>query len=94
MGYLFGLFSETIIISGLVIPMASVAIGTVSKKLLIFVISLLFPKLSLNIYSIISYKFLFEISANVLLAPLVFKFLSFFKAQLSIRDTKDMIDNG
>ena len=94
MGYLFGIFSETIIISGLVIPMASVAIGTVSKKLLIFIISLLFPKLSLNVYSIISYQFLFELSANVILAPIVFKFLSFFKTQLSIRDTKDMIDNA
>ena len=93
MGYLFGLFSETIIISGLVIPMASVAIGTVAKKLLIFFISLLFPKLSLNIYSIISYQFLFEFAANIILAPIVFKFLSFFKTNLSIRDTKDMIDN-
>ena len=94
MGYLFGLFSETIIISGLVIPMTSVAIGTVAKKLLIFFISLLFPKLSLNIYSIISYQFLFEFAANIILAPIVFKFLSFFKTNLSIRDTKDMIDNG
>ena len=94
MGYLFGIFSETIIISGLVIPMVSVAIGTVSKKLLIFLISLMFPKLSLNIYSIISYQFLFEFSANVILAPIIFKFLSFFKMHLSIRDTKDMIDNG
>ncbi len=94
MGYLFGLFSETIIISGLVIPMVSVAIGTVAKKLLIFFISLLFPKLSLNIYSIISYQFLFEFAANIILAPIVFKFLSFFKRNLSIRDTKDMIDNG
>ena len=94
MGYLFGLFSETIIISGLVIPMTSVAIGTVAKKLLIFFISLLFPKLSLNIYSIISYQFLFEFVANIILAPIVFKFLSFFKTNLSIRDTKDMIDNG
>ena len=94
MGYLFGLFSETIIISGLVIPMVSVASGTVAKKLLIFFISLLFPKLSLNISSIISYQFLFEFAANIILAPIVFKFLSFFKRNLSIRDTKDMIDNG
>ena len=94
LGYITGLFSETIIISGFVIPMVFVAIGTVAKKLLIFVISLLFPKLSLNIYSIISYQFLFELCANVILAPIVFKFLSFFKTHLSIRDTKDMIDNG
>ena len=47
-GYITGLFSNTIIISGLVIPMASVGIATLTKKLLIFLISLFFPKLSLN----------------------------------------------
>ena len=92
-GYITGLFSNTIIISGLVIPMASVGIATLTKKLLIFLISLFFPKLSLNVYSIISYEFLFEFCANIILAPVVFKFLSFFKQQLSIHDTKDMIDN-
>lgn len=92
-GYITGLFSNTIIISGLVIPMASVGIATLTKKLLIFLISLFFPKLSLNVYSIISYEFLFEFCANIILAPVVFKFLSFFKPQLSIHDTKDMIDN-
>ncbi len=92
-GYITGLFSNTIIISGLVIPIASVGIATLTKKLLIFLISLFFPKLSLNVYSIISYEFLFEFCANIILAPVVFKFLSFFKPQLSIHDTKDMIDN-
>lgn len=92
-GYITGLFSNTIIISGLVIPMTSVGIATLTKKLLIFLISLFFPKLSLNVYSIISYEFLFEFCANIILAPVVFKFLSFFKPQLSIHDTKDMIDN-
>lgn len=92
-GYITGLFSNTIIISGLVIPMASVGIATLTKKLLIFLISLFFPKLSLNVYSIISYEFLFEFCANIILAPVVFKFLSFFRPQLSIHDTKDMIDN-
>ena len=93
-GYITGLFSNTIIISGLVIPMASVGIATLTKKLLIFLISLFFPKLSLNIYSIISYEFLFEFCANIILAPIIFKFLSFFKRQLSIHNTKDMIDNN
>ena len=92
-GYISGIFSDTIIISGLVIPVVSVGIGTVAKKLLLFMISLVFPKLNLNLYGFISYEFLFEFIANMLLAPLVFKFLSFFKQQLSIKDTKDMIDN-
>ena len=93
-GYVAGLFSNTIIISGLVIPMASVGIATLTKKLLIFIISLFFPKLNLNSYSIISYYFLFEFCANIILAPIIFKFLSFFKRQLSIRDIKDLIDNN
>ena len=93
-GYIAGFFSNTIIISGFVIPMTSVGIATLTKKLLIFIISLFFPKLNLNTYSIISYYFLFEFCANIILAPIVFKFLSFFKHQLSIHDTKDMIDNN
>jgi len=93
MGYVAGLFSETIIISGIIIPVTAAGIGTLAKKFLLFIISLVFPKLSLNVYSIISYEFLFEFVANIILAPFVFKFLSFFKQQLSIRDTKDMIDN-
>lgn len=92
-GYVFGIFSESIILSGIVIPMLSVGVGTLSKKLLIFLISLVFPKLSLNVYSLISKEFLFELCANIILAPVIFKFLSFFRRQLSIRDTKDMIDN-
>ena len=93
-GYVTGFFSNTIIISGIVIPMLSVGLATLTKKLLLFFISLFFPKLSLNIYSIISYEFLFEFCANIILAPVIFKFLSFFKKQLSIYDTKDMIDNN
>ncbi len=92
-GYITGFFSDTIIISGLVIPVVSVGIGTVAKKILIFLISFVFPKLALNVYGFISYQFLFEFVANMVLAPFVFKFLSFFKTQLSIKDTKDMIDN-
>ena len=91
-GYICGFFSNTIIISGIVIPMTSVGIATLTKKLLIFLISLFFPKLNLNSYSIISYYFLFEFCANIVLAPIIFKFLSFFKVPLSIHDTKDMID--
>lgn len=92
-GYIGGLFSETIIISGLVIPITSVGIATITKHLLLFLITLVFPKINLNVYGFISYEFLFEFTANIILAPFVFKFLSFFKTQLSIKDTKDMIDN-
>ena len=51
-GYFTGFFSNTIIISGIVIPMLSVGLATLTKKLLLFFISLFFPKL----YSTISKK--------------------------------------
>ena len=35
----------------------------------------------------------FEFIENVLLAPFVFKFLSFFKKSLAVRSVKDSIDN-
>ncbi|MCQ2591644.1 MAG: rod shape-determining protein MreD [Treponema sp.] len=92
-GYIFGLFSETIIISGVFMPMLTVSVGTIAKRLFLILLSLLFPKINLEIYSFISYQFLFEFIVNTLLAPLVFRFLGFFYNSLSIKDTKDMIDN-
>lgn len=92
-GYAYGWFAENIIISGIFLPMIFVAFGTFAKKLLLIVISLVFPRISLHIYGFISSQFLFEFIENVVLAPFVFKFLSFFRNTLSIKDTKDMIDN-
>ena len=92
-GYLFGLFSESVIISGIIMPVLSVSIGTVLKRVLVILISYLFPKLNLYIYGFISQEFLFEFIINILLAPFIFKFLGFFKKSLSIKDPKDMIDN-
>ncbi|MCR4733684.1 MAG: rod shape-determining protein MreD [Treponema sp.] len=92
-GYLYGLFSKNIILSGIFIPMLSVGIGTILKRILIFVISLLFPNTNLYVYGFITFEFLFEMLANIILAPIIFKFLSFFSRTLSLYDEKDMIDN-
>ena len=37
-GYITGIFSNTIIISGIVIPMSSVGLATLTKKLLLFIL--------------------------------------------------------
>ena len=74
-------------------PVLSVSIGTILKRILVILISFLFPKLNLYIYGFISQEFLFEFIINILLAPFIFKFLGFFKKSLSIKDPKDMIDN-
>lgn len=92
-GYLFGLFSESLIVSGIIMPMLTVGIGTILKRLFIILISIFYPKINLNIYGFISPNFLFEFIANVFLAPIIFKFLSFFKKFLSIKDTKEIVDN-
>lgn len=92
-GYLCGLFSNTIIITGIVMPMLSVGLGTIAKALFIDLITLFYPNVEIYATGLISYEFLFEFVENIILAPFIFKFLGFFKKYLSIRTTKDKIDN-
>ncbi|NLC93880.1 MAG: rod shape-determining protein MreD [Treponema sp.] len=92
-GYISGLFSKTIIISGIFIPMISIGIATILKYFLIILISVFYPTVITHVTSIISYKFLFELIANIILAPFIFKLLSFYNKTLSIVDEKDQIDN-
>lgn len=91
--YAFGWFSETIILKGILMPMLAVAAGTVIKALLMQLSVLFFPNIGIYLTSIISYKFLFELVLNTLLAPFVFKFLNLFIRSLSISTTKDKVDN-
>lgn len=93
LGYICGLFSNTIIIAGIIMPMISVGIGTIAKTLLIYIIALLFPNVSIYVTGFISYEFLFEFIENIILAPIIFHFLGYFKRSLSIITTKDKVDN-
>ena len=90
-GYVYGIFSKSIIIKGIIMPMLTVGIATVAKYLLIFLITIFFPLI--NSAGIISYDFLFEFIENIILAPFIFKFLSLFRHSLSIETTKDKVDN-
>ncbi|MCR4631185.1 MAG: rod shape-determining protein MreD [Treponema sp.] len=92
-GYVSGLFTNTIIVSGLMVPMLTVGIGTLVKSILVHIIALFFPNLNIYVTGIISYQLLFEFIENVLLAPFIFKFLGFFKKYLVIRTTKDRVDD-
>lgn len=92
-GYICGIFSNTIIIEGIVIPMLSVGIGTIAKALFIDLITLFYPNIQIYATGLISYEFLFEFVENIILALFIFKFLGFFKKHLSIKTTKDKIDN-
>lgn len=93
LGYLFGLFSKTVIISGIIMPVLSVGIGTIVKRIILFIIALFFPNTNINVYGFISTEFLFEFIANIVLSIPVFYFLGFFKNIISIHNEKDIIDN-
>lgn len=93
LGYIFGLFSETVIISGIIMPVLSVGVGTLAKRLILILIGILFPSCNVNIYGFVSTQFLFEFCANVVLAPFIFFMLGYAKNVLATSTTKDKIDN-
>ena len=92
-GYIFGLFSNSIIIAGVVMPMLSVGAATIGKTIFIQLISLFFPNTHVYVTGLISYEFLFEFIVNVVMAPVVFRFLTYFNKYLAIKTTKDRVDN-
>ena len=94
MGYLFGMFSGAVIITGFFVPILSVGIGTILKTILIQLVALFFPNISIYITGLFSYEFLCELTINIILAPIVFKFLGLFRNSLSITTTKEKIENA
>jgi len=92
-GYIFGLFSKAVIISGIIMPVLSVGLGTIVKRVLLIIISLIFPSINLNVYSFISKEFLFEFCSNIVFAIIIFKIMGFFTKTISLYNTRDMINN-
>ena len=93
-GYVFGFFANSVIITGIFVPVFSVGIGTIFKYILINLVTLFFPNVSIYVTGIFSYEFLFELGINIILAPFMFKFLGLFKKSLSVLTTKDKLDNA
>lgn len=89
--YVAGIFADFAIIKGIILPAMSAGIATIIKRLLILAISFFFPKATLNPYGFISYQFLFEFIANIILAPFIFKFLSYFNRYIDIKDKKNQL---
>jgi len=73
--------------------MATIGSATIIKSILISLLKLLFPNVNLYHPGLISNQFLFELIANILLAPVMFKFLSFFNSSLEVSTTQDRVDN-
>ena len=83
-GYLSGVFRRTINSSGFIVPSVIGLLATILKVFLIWLISLFFK--SIKIYNIFTFSFLFELDMNVLLTPLMFKFLNSFRRILNIHE--------
>ena len=80
-GYFAGIFNKTLNMSGIALPVLIGFSATIIKVILIGMISVFFPD-SIVPYSLLSKAFLFELAANALLTPLVFKFLDLFSSLL------------
>lgn len=78
LGYITGVFNKSLNINGIFLPALFGFCATLIKAFLILCISFFFP-LSVHTYSIVSKAFLFELAANTVLTPVVFKFMSFFE---------------
>ena len=80
-GYFSGLLNRSINIAGAITPFIFGLLATIVKKFLILFISLLFPAVNSGV-PIFSMDFLFEIVANAILTPILFRFLDIFSEKL------------
>ncbi|MBR6565649.1 MAG: rod shape-determining protein MreD [Spirochaetaceae bacterium] len=81
MGFLAGFFHNLLNVSGILIPCFLAFIATIVKGIMIEFIFFFFPN-GVITYELISTTFGMELLFNVILAPMVFGFLSFFSSIL------------
>ena len=86
-GYVMGIFNKTLNMNGIFLPILIGFVATLMKVLFVFIISVFFPD-SVVPYSLLSKAFLFELCANSILTPLVFKFLSLFSGMILLDPEK------
>lgn len=84
LGYLTGILKQTFNTEVFFIPMILAFAGTVAKVGVTLFISVLFPAIVYS-YHVVSFEFFFELAMNIILAPLVFKFLGIFKNSLVVK---------
>ena len=77
-GYITGFLHVSIETSGFYIPLLLGFVATLIKALLLLIVSFFYTE-QIMVYSIFSVTLWIECLLNALFAPLVFKFLSFFK---------------
>ena len=76
-GYVAGLFNKTLNMTGVFLPIVIGIVATIFKMLILWVISVFYPD-SVVSYSLVSKEFCFELAANAILTPIMFRFLHIF----------------
>lgn len=84
-GYVAGKFNKTLNINGFFLPALLGLCATLVKAFIVWIISIFFPG-SVVPYNFISLKFIFELVANAVLTPLIFKFLKIFSHMLLLEN--------
>ncbi len=87
-GYAAGRLNKTLNINGFLLPALAGFCATLLKAVLIWIISIFFPG-SVLAYNLISVEFAFEILANAVFTPVVFKLLGIFSSMLLL-ENKDI----
>lgn len=83
-GYAGGFFNKTLNTNGIFIPSVLGLSATVIKALLLLFVNVLYPNY-VSAFNPFSWVFLFELIANTLLAPVVFRFLSLFEKSILLK---------
>lgn len=78
LGYSGGIFNKILNTQGILTPALIGFCATLAKGILIWFINILYPNAVIS-YNPISLLFLFEIIANTILSPVIFKLLSLFE---------------
>ncbi len=86
-GYCYGLLVGGFIIDAIVIPILFLAVGTLIKAVMSWLLVLIFS-LPQNGVSLFSFKFLVELLYNSLLAPFVFALLKLIKVMRTVEKEK------
>lgn len=86
-GYSAGSFNKILNMSGFFIPLFIGFLATLLKAFIVFVISVFFQD-SVVPYSLLSKAFLFELAANSVLTPIIFRFLSIFSEIILLKPEK------
>lgn len=89
--YIGGIFGTFIGFTGFFMPCVLGFTATITKVILIWLVSLFYPSIVIN-YNPFSVAFFFELVANTFLAPVIFKLLSSFVRLLSFSQVTPLDD--